>query len=70
MDEGMIERIPKLFFGTGLSALKDYDSMYEVVNKAIQSGIRGYDTAPRYKTEAVLAKALLQSIEYNNIKRE
>lgn len=47
-----------LVFGTGISSGKTYDELFPVIQKAIECGIRNFDTAPSYHTERVLASVL------------
>lgn len=62
--------IPKIFLGTGVSAPKEKDALFQVVNEAIKLGVRGFDTAPSYNTEKHLAQAIHKSIKQNNISRD
>lgn len=47
-----------LFFGSGASACKDPQGLYEVCFAAMSHGILKFDTAPSYKTEEVLSEAI------------
>lgn len=50
--------MPRVMFGTGFSAAKDFEGLHAVCAAAIASGITAFDTAPSYKTEEILGKAL------------
>ena len=60
----------KLIFGTGVSSSKDYDGLKTVVRSALKSGIYSFDTAPSYKTEAVLGRILGELSDEMGIGRE
>ncbi len=47
-----------IIFGSGLSSYKDFDGLRLVCLAALQSGIAQFDTAPSYKTEALLSAAV------------
>lgn len=47
-----------IIFGSGLSSYKDFDGLRTVCLAALQSGIVQFDTAPSYKTEALLSAAV------------
>lgn len=47
-----------IVFGTGASSGKTYDELFPVIKKAIECGIRVFDTAPSYRTETVLAAVI------------
>lgn len=49
---------PKILFGTGVSAAKDYSSMKKLVKTALQYGITGFDAAPSYGSEELLGNVL------------
>lgn len=49
---------------------RDGSVLNNVVNAAILSGIRMFDTAPSYKTEFLLGDALHKSMQINNVVRE
>lgn len=51
----------KLIFGTGLSSCKDFEGLCEVCKTALSEQIVMFDTAPSYRTEAVLSKAVAKS---------
>lgn len=51
----------RIIFGSGLSSYKDYEGLYKVCKKALENGIRRFDTAPSYRTESVISKAVKQS---------
>lgn len=48
----------KIIFGSGLSSHKDLKGLCQVCEVALEYGIKDYDTAPSYRTEALLSKAL------------
>ena len=48
----------KLIFGSGLSSYKDLNGLLLVCRAAISHGILQFDTAPSYKTEEILSKAV------------
>ena len=47
-----------LIFGSGASACKDLEGLRAVCRSAMSHGILQFDTAPSYKTEEVLSKAV------------
>ena len=47
-----------LIFGSGASACKDSEGLHAVCRSAMSHGILQFDTAPSYKTEEVLSKAV------------
>ena len=47
-----------LYFGSGASASKDYESLYGLMRICLESGICHFDTAPSYQTEGVIGKVL------------
>lgn len=59
-----------LIFGTGLSSGKDYETLLKCCNKAVECGIRSFDTAPSYKTEGVLGQVLSDILRDKQIERE
>ncbi len=48
----------KLIFGSGLSSHKDIQGLSEVCRTALECGINHFDSAPSYKTEALISKAV------------
>jgi len=48
----------KLIFGSGASACKDFKGLSDVCRAALSQGIYCFDTAPSYRTEAILSKAV------------
>lgn len=61
---------PRLIFGTGASAPKSQEHLYNIVKAALCYGIYRYDTAPSYKTEKILGTALRTCMKEMDIKRE
>ncbi len=59
-----------LMFGTGASSCKDYAGLAPVVQAALESGIRGFDTAPSYGTEKILGKCLGDAMAAQGLCRE
>ena len=49
---------------------RDFDLLLNNVKTGIQNGVQGFDTAPSYKTEAVLGKVLKTLITKDIVKRE
>ena len=47
-----------LLFGTGVSSAKGYEELRVVLGAAMDAGIRTFDTAPSYRTEEPLGRAL------------
>lgn len=60
----------KLIFETGLSASKDYEGLFSVVQAAIDSNICCFDTAPSYNTEEILGRILHEIMRIKVIQRE
>lgn len=58
---------PWIFMGTFQN--KDFDLLLNNVQIGIQSGVLGFDTAPSYKSEAVLGKVLKTLITKEVVKR-
>ena len=54
---------PKIYFGTGLSSSKDYESLKSHVKTCLINGIYAFDTAPSYKTEEFLGKAINENLK-------
>ena len=48
----------KLIFGSGLSSHKDLKGLRDVCMAALESGISSFDTAPSYRTEALISEAV------------
>lgn len=59
-----------LLLGTGVSANKDTRGLLPIIRAALDNGIIGYDTAPSYKTERILADCLLQECTDRKLPRE
>jgi len=59
-----------MIFGTGASASKDFSGLLHSVQAAIDGGIRMFDTAPSYRTEALLGKVLHQIMNESDLPRE
>ena len=57
-------------FGTGVSSTKDADELYILVSTCIKNGIRGFDTAPSYRTEKILGNTLNRCIDQGIIERK
>lgn len=61
---------PEIMFGTGASSEKDYERLHRLIKVALESGIRGYDTAPSYATEDMLGHILREQSKMLGINRE
>lgn len=59
-----------LIFGSGLSSCKDYNGLLEVCRTALSNQIVHFDTAPSYRTEAVLSSAVRDSAKELGLNRE
>lgn len=59
-----------LIFGSGASACKDYDGLLSVCREAVKGGILTFDTAPSYRTEEILSRAVAQCVSEANLGRE
>ena len=59
-----------LIFGSGASACKDLDGLRVVCRSAMSHGILKFDTAPSYKTEEVLSRAISMCRQELGINRE
>lgn len=59
-----------IMFGTGVSSAKTYNELYLLIRTVIDCGIFAFDTAPSYKTEAVLSSCLNKCITELSINRE
>ena len=59
-----------IIFGSGASANKDFDGTLDVCHAAIENGIRMFDTAPSYHTEAVLSKAVAMAAKDHGVGRK
>lgn len=65
-----MDNFPSMFFGTGASAPKDAGQLKAIIKTALKNGIMGFDTAPSYKSEVLLAEALKEGMKENNISRD
>lgn len=59
-----------LIFGSGASAFKDYAGLLSVCRAALAGGITAFDTAPSYRTEEVLSRAVAQCAGEMGLHRE
>ena len=59
-----------MIFGTGLSSAKTQEELLPTIQKALNSGITAFDTAPSYKTEEVLGDVLQELISEGKTQRE
>ena len=59
-----------IMFGTGASSAKTYDELYPLIRTVIECGIFAFDTAPSYKTEAVLGSCMKKCMEELTVERE
>ena len=59
---------PWIFMGTFQN--RDFDLLLNNVQTGIQNDVFGFDTAPSYKTEAILGKSLKTLITKGIVKRE
>lgn len=62
--------INDIYFGTGLSSAKDYEGLLVVLDAAIENGIRYFDTAPSYRTEEILGRAIKELAAIHGLSRE
>ena len=60
----------KLIFGSGLSSCKDFEGLSNVCKAALSHHIRQFDTAPSYRTEEILSKALRVSAKELGLHRD
>ena len=60
----------KLIFGSGASACKDFNGLLEVCRTALSQEIYKFDTAPSYRTEAILSKAVSTGASELGLQRE
>lgn len=60
----------RMMFGTGASSAKKYEELYPLIDTAIKSGVRSFDSAPSYGTEQVLSKIFTSIFEQYGLKRE
>lgn len=60
----------KLIFGSGASACKDFNGLQDVCRAALSQEIYRFDTAPSYRTEAILSKAVSMSAKDLGLHRE
>ncbi len=58
-----------LIFGSGLSSYKDFDGLRQVCQVALEHGIVCFDTAPSYRTEALLSKVVIQCAKELGLQR-
>ncbi|MEE3484350.1 MAG: aldo/keto reductase [Bacteroidales bacterium] len=59
-----------LIFGSGVSAYKDFEGLRNVCRTAVMNDILKFDTAPSYKSEEILSKALLEISKELGVSRE
>ncbi len=59
-----------LIFGSGASACKDYSGLLAVCRTALGNGITSFDTAPSYRTEEIISKAVRQVANETGLTRE
>lgn len=59
-----------MYFGTGVSSCKDYEGLYQVIRACMENGIRHFDTAPSYGTEALLGSILKETAREFKMGRE
>ncbi len=54
-----------LIFGSGVSSCKDFAGLKSVCKAALENGITRFDTAPSYKTEELISRAVHEcSVEF------
>lgn len=54
-----------LIFGSGVSSCKDFSGLKSVCKAALENGITRFDTAPSYKTEELISRAVHEcSVEF------
>ncbi|MBQ9204533.1 MAG: aldo/keto reductase [Prevotella sp.] len=63
-----MRQLPWIFMGTFQN--RDYDLLLENVREGLHCNVMGYDTAPSYKSEKSLGKALKTLISEEVVKRE
>lgn len=61
---------PRIIFGTGASSIKTENGLKDLLTVALQNGIFAFDTAPSYKTEAMLGRSLDALMREKRIPRE
>lgn len=61
---------PILIFGTGASSCKAEDGLRSVVAKALECGVRAFDTAPSYGTEKILGNVLHRCMKEQSLSRD
>lgn len=64
------QKAVNIMFGTGASSAKTYDELYPLIRMVLNCGIFAFDTAPSYRTEAVLGSCLKQCMTELSMKRE
>lgn len=60
----------KMMFGTGASSAKTYNELYPLIRTVLDCGIFAFDTAPSYRTEAILGACLNECIKKLDIDRD
>ena len=60
----------EIIFGSGLSSYKEIYGLCKVCKVALENGISSFDTAPSYRTEALLSKAIRTCASELGLKRE
>lgn len=64
------EKPLNIMFGTGASSAKTYEELFPLIRTVIECGIFAFDTAPSYKTEAVLGACLNRCMAELDVNRE
>ena len=59
-----------LIFGSGVSACKDFSGLKSVCKVALENGITWFDTAPSYKTEELISRAVHECSVELGLKRD
>ena len=60
----------KLIFGSGLSSHKDIQGLCEVCKTALEHDITHFDSAPSYKTETLISKAIRSCAKQLGLNRD
>ncbi len=60
----------RLMFGTGVSSEKEHEPLLRLVSTAVENGITAFDTAPSYRSEAVLGAVIRDVIRAGSVSRE
>lgn len=70
MLENRRQKPVNIMFGTGASSAKTFDELYPLIRTAVECGILAFDSAPSYKTEAILGACLGRCMKDFSVDRE